>query len=826
MRKKPELMSPAGSWEALVAAVQNGADAIYMGGTKFNARRQASNFVEEALRKAVEYAHLYGVRIYITLNTLVKEKELEEWKAFLPELESLHVDGVIVQDLGGAGYIVQNHPNLSLHASTQMTIHQLEGVQVLEEIGFERVVAARELTLKELKNISENSDIELETFIHGALCVSYSGQCLMSSMLGGRSGNRGMCAQPCRLAYTLNKHKDPDNQPTYHISMKDLSTLEILDEILDAGVTGLKIEGRMKRAEYVAVVTREYRKALDSVLKTGKYIPEESAKKELEQIFNRGGFTKGYYYGTDHSDLYAREKPNHWGTYLGNVTRVDKGLVWVHLEDELDIGDGIEFWNQNQEGKRNENKGQLVSRLTWKGSQTDKGEKGRLIGISSSIHPSPGTQVYRTSRASQLKKAEESFQNPYGRKIPINAKVFVKMGTVPVLVFQDFQGVEGKAVGNYEVQKAMNRALDEQTIREQLNRLGDTPFEIQSLELELGEDVFLPVSVLNQLRRDAANELIAGRIAYYDKKALSPKGKRQSNGRYYVHIPEESKNPKLNGYVDSLNFDLALIEGLDILSYAPASFQFSLKTLQEQVRTIQRFGIQVRLALPTITRLEDMAYLRSLPDEFWSLFDDCQVGNLGQIKLLQEKGIQESYGSHTLNVTNSMSMDELSRLGLKGVTLSPELTLAEIRDIMNQTSLPWEILVYGRIVLMSLEYCPHANKKNQCNHCRFMGEHVLTDRKGYLFPVRKKRISHCYSELWNSQPIFLADQLAPFYNLGASSWGLNLEGMPPADWKPVIQSYRFGLEHPGKNLPEDLGVYTRKVKDSGFTKGHFFRGVE
>ena len=324
-KRLPELLSPAGSWEALTAAVQNGADAVYMGGTRFNARRLADNFDNESLRKAVEYAHLYGVRIYITLNILIKEKELDEMKAFVSELEELRVDGVIVQDLGAARYIAQNHPALSLHASTQMTIHQLEGVKVLEEMGFSRVIPARELTLEELKHISGSSCLELETFIHGALCVSYSGQCLMSSMLGGRSGNRGMCAQPCRLAYTLNKAQNNAGQPAYHLSMKDLSTVEYLDEILAAGITGLKIEGRMKRPEYVAIVTREYRKALDDILKAGYgdsnpaalnepgssgfEKPDTTVQTELAQVFNRGGFTKGYYFGTDHTDLFARENP-------------------------------------------------------------------------------------------------------------------------------------------------------------------------------------------------------------------------------------------------------------------------------------------------------------------------------------------------------------------------------------------------------------------------------------------------------------------------------------------------------------------------------------
>lgn len=836
----PELLAPAGSWEALVAAVQNGADAVYMGGTKFSARRLAENFDNHALRRAIEYAHLYGVRIYIAVNILIKERELEELKAYLKELEEYKVDGVIIQDLGAARLIAQNYSGLSLHASTQMTVHQLEGMQVLEEMGFDRVVPARELTLEELKSMSLNSSLELETFIHGALCVSYSGQCLMSSMLGGRSGNRGMCAQPCRLAYTLDKHNKQSGQTAYHISMKDISTLDFLDKILASGVTSFKIEGRMKRAEYVAIVTREYRKALDSILETGRYKPDRKAKQELEQIFNRGGFTRGYYFGTDHSDLYSREKPNHWGVYIGKVEKLDKDIIWIALEEDLESGDGIEFWS-----KKPGNKGQIAGGLLINGIQTGKGKKGQLVGISSTIRPEIGCLVYRTSKASQLKEAEESYKNRYNRKILISAHASIRLGETPVLVFRDEKGIESSAVVEFQVQSAMNRALNENTIREQLSRLGDTPFELASLDLELDANVFVPVSVLNQLRRDAVNSLIENRILYYDNKAVAKvKSKRRQvslmkavsqrrneediivKDNQYFSDRKSQALTLLNGYVDRLDYHPEVLEGLDILSYTPVSYYLQIEKLENQVKSIQKSGIEVRLVLPTITRRSDMDLIGNLPNEFWSLFDDYQVGNLGQLKLLQEKGIGKCFGSHTLNVTNSLTIAQLSDLGLKGVTLSPELTIGEIRDIINRTSLPWEILMFGRITLMTLEYCPQGDGKNRCNNCKFIGMHTLTDRKGYTFPLRKKRISHCYSELLNSQPILLADNLEPFHSLSAPYWGLILEGLSNEECKNIIKCYRYGLNHPDRDLPQNLADYIQTVKNNGFTRGHFFRGVE
>jgi putative protease len=830
LTRKPELLAPAGSWEALRAAVQNGADAIYMGGTKFNARRLADNFDDEALRKAIEYAHLYGVRIYITVNILIKEKELDELKAFLPLLEELAVDGVIVQDLGAARYIAQHHPKLALHASTQMTIHQLEAVKLLEGMGFSRIVPARELTLEELRYISENSPLELETFIHGALCVSYSGQCLMSSMLGGRSGNRGMCAQPCRLAYTLDKEKHGSGQSIYHISMKDLSTLDFLDEILNAGVTSLKIEGRMKRAEYVAVVTREYRKALDSIRETGQYKPSRLAEEELQQIFNRGSFTKGYYYGTDHGDLYAREKPNNWGVYLGKVTKTDKNTVWIALETDLETGDGIEFWM-----KGSGSKGQLVSSLFLKRKKVDKARKGQIAGISSSIGPKPGTLVYRTSKASQLKEAQASFSNIYNRKIPVSAVAELKIGMNPVLVLQDDDGNQGKATVDYPVQPAVKKALTVEHISMQLNKLGSTPFEITDLRLDCSDGIFLPISILNQLRREAAQDLINKRIAYYDVKAISLKPTVSKDSasicKKYPYTTNQTvyrpaSHPILNGYISRLDIQGSYLNGLDVVSYAPRSFSFNIDALKEQVDNIQKSGIQVRLVLPAITRMYDMDLLRGLPKEFWEIFDSFQVGNLGQISLLQEKGLDKIFGDHNLNITNSLSLAQLSDLGLRGGVLSPELTTSEIRDIIDRSSLPCEILVYGRITLMTLEYCPHAANKDSCTNCRYMGEHTLTDRMGYVFPVRKKRIARCYTEILNSQPVFLADDMSAINKLPVAAWGLKMEDLSPDELMLVVSSYRYALDHPGDSLPEDLSVYAERVKNNGFTKGHFFRGVE
>ena len=821
MDKQVELLSPAGSWDALVAAVQNGADAIYMGGTKFSARRMADNFDNDKLKEAIDYAHLYGVKIYITINILIKEKELDDLRSFLPLLEEYSVDGVIIQDLGAIRIIAQEYPKLSLHASTQMTVHQLEGVQVLENMGFSRVVPARELTLEEIRHITQNSQVKVETFIHGALCVSYSGQCLMSSILGGRSGNRGMCAQPCRLPYTLNKGEaNGKGKPKYQISMKDLSSIDFLDDIIAAGVTSFKIEGRMKRAEYVAVVTREYRKALDIMLKDGHYLPNKTVDKELQQIFNRGGFTKGYYYGTDHRNLFAQKKPNHWGIYLGKVTGTDKNIVWIELDDDIEVGDGIEYWVE--EGS---SKGQTVSSLIINGRNIEKGVKGQVVGIKSSIRIESGTYVYRTSKASQLKLAESSYSNIYKRKIPVKAVAELKMDGKPALTLWDQEGNQGRTTLEYQIQPAIKRALNEDEITIQLNKLGDTPFIIESLTVNMDEGIFLPVSVLNQLRREAVQDLIGNRVGYYHERAIKISDRNISVANL-PPIYQSIENPQLCGYLDRLDIEPSVLEGLDVLSYAPRTFSFKLYELKEQVSNIQKMRISVHLVLPRITRMDDMTLLRSLPDEIWTIFDDYQIGNLGQIKLLTEKGIQKCYGDYGLNVMNTLSIAQLYDLGLKGIVLSPELTIGEIRDIIKKSSLPCEILVYGRVTLMTMEYCPHAMEKKGCSSCRSMSESSLTDRMGYEFPLVKRRISHCYTELLNSQSIFLADDMNAIHRVSAAGWGLKLEGLTEKEMQSVLALYRFALDHPGKGLPETLSTKAEEIKKNGFTKGHFFRGVE
>ena len=346
MKKQIELLAPAGSMEAFYAALKNGADAVYLGGKLFNARNFAKNFDIEDIKNVVRYAHVRNVKVYVTVNILISDQEFEMAIDFIKELYLANVDGIIIQDIGLINVVSKLFKGLEIHASTQMTIYNKSGADFLKKYGFSRVVLARETSLKEIKEVTCDNDIDVEIFGHGALCISYSGQCLLSSMIGGRSGNRGSCAQPCRMEYELieenNGHKKSVKKG-HLLSPKDLCSIRSLKDMINNGVTSLKIEGRMKTPEYVAVVTKIYRKYIDNL----EHNIEESDIKDLTQIFNRGGFTEGYFKGYAPSNMITTTKPKNWGTYLGKVILANskKRLVKVKLDNPLNMGDGIEIWN-------------------------------------------------------------------------------------------------------------------------------------------------------------------------------------------------------------------------------------------------------------------------------------------------------------------------------------------------------------------------------------------------------------------------------------------------------------------------------------------------
>ena len=501
-----ELLAPVGSFEALKAAVQNGANAVYLGGKDFGARASANNFDRDELKEAVKYAHIRGVQVFVTTNTLRKENEIEDFLEYAKFLYDIDVDAIILQDIGMARLIKRELPDFELHASTQMVAHSLEDVKYLESVGFDRVVLAREVTVEEIKYICDNCKADIEVFVHGALCVCYSGQCLMSSMIRNRSGNRGRCAQPCRQRYELidvYTGEVVNSNGDYLLSPRDLNAIEEIDKVIDAGVHSLKIEGRMKRPEYVATVIDGYRKTIDEYLATNKLNVSDETINDLYTIFNRK-FTKGLLLGDVGKDMMNSQLPNNQGLYVGTVVDYNKKAkrLKIKLANTLKKGDGINLG------------GGTIGRIIKNGNIETIGYKGETIELDFVGEARKGQIVFKTSDSELMDRVQATFtQDKEFVKNIIDAKITIKLGQKPILTLKDRHSNEATIEGDKIVEEAMKVALSKEKVETQLRKLGNTPYELDLLEIELDDNVSLPISLLNQMRRDC--------IEILDKESLA-----------------------------------------------------------------------------------------------------------------------------------------------------------------------------------------------------------------------------------------------------------------------------------------------------------------
>ena len=568
-----ELLAPAGSREALVAAVESGADAVYLAGNMFGARAYADNFDEEGMREAIRFAHLRGVHVHVTVNTIMDSRELPELKKYLRFLYEAGADAVLVQDLGAARIVRETVPELPMHASTQMTVHNLDGVRALEALGFSRVVLSREVTLEAVRHICTQAKAEIEVFIHGALCVCYSGQCLMSSMIGGRSGNRGRCAQPCRLPYTLVDEKDNDmlgdSAGKYLLSPRDMNTINLLPELLAAGVTSLKIEGRMKRPEYVAVAVGCYRRAVDSFLSGDFAVPEEDSR-ALAQIFNRD-FTTAYLEKKQGRNMMSDKRPNNRGLMLGRVQEYhplteDSGLAVLRLSDGISAGDQVDFWVKvggrvtatvqdmqlvtGLRGKHNlKNAGKNINRADKKNQERNQGKKqdrnqakklaknasslnmqnllpvekaaaGDMVALTVKGRVFPGDRVFKVYDGKLMESAKAMYSTGAPvRRFGVRAVVRAAVGQPLYLSFTDEYGNVAEAETEFMGQEAMKRPLTKETLMKQIGRLGTSIFTLRELKAEISGHVMVPVSELNEVRRKCVEQLEKMRLADFQAAA-------------------------------------------------------------------------------------------------------------------------------------------------------------------------------------------------------------------------------------------------------------------------------------------------------------------
>ncbi|GAB4258085.1 DUF3656 domain-containing U32 family peptidase [Thermincola ferriacetica] len=843
---KPELLAPAGSWDALVAAVQNGADAVYVGGRMFNARQYASNFDREELIRAVDYAHVRGVRVYVTVNTLIADNEISELVAYLKFLYETGVDAVIVQDLGMLRLARSVFPELNVHASTQMTLHNTPGVELVKASGVKRVVLAREMSLDEIKQAKQRTGVEVEVFVHGALCISYSGQCLMSSLIGGRSGNRGRCAQPCRLHYTLVDERgkillEPEEVGKYLLSPRDLRLLHHIPELAEAGIDALKIEGRMKRPEYVATVTRIYRQALDRYAMAPynfEITPEED--RQLLQIFNRD-FTTGYFMGPPGADLMSYKRPNNRGIRLGRVVNYNrkKATMSIQLDERLNLGDGIEVWVS--EGGR---QGTVVDQILLAGNPVESGLPGQTVTVPVKGKVKPGDRVFKTHDALLMRQAQQSFTSPKElRKVNIAMKVRVKAGEPLRIIVEDTEGNKAVARTEFIAEEAINRPLTKETIRRQVQRLGNTPFNLATLEIKIDGNIMVPLSEINEARRKALHLLEQQRIMLKRPVAIpetlvAARLEEADSYRKDKEKREQRKIMRLSAAVGNKEAALAAFEaGVDVVYVGADGLNgtpvLKVDDLQELAAKAESQGAQLVFALPRITKDKDLVVIAPFLQQAGKLNLGILATNLGTLKTVRDVGFSNIYADYSLNAFNSQALLWLQDNGVSQVTLSPELTLEQIERLAAEFNV--EVVGHGALPLMISEHCVVGSvyggfkEAQKCNQpCRGGEQFALKDRLGMLFPL----VTDCFcrSHIFNPKELCLIEDLKPLYEAGVCTVRLELRKDSPDYVKKVAGFYRQEIDKLMKNkntyAPDpDAKETLVAMTAQGVTKGHLYRGV-
>ena len=778
-----ELLAPAGSFDALKAAVEAGANAVYLAGEKFGARAYAENFAGEQLLKAVEFAHLRGVAVHVTVNTIVADEELDEFADYIKFLRRAHVDALLVQDLGAAAVAKQIAPEIPLHASTQMTIHNSEGIKILAELGFTRAVLSRELTLTEIKKICSTSPIETEIFIHGALCVCWSGQCLMSSLIGGRSGNRGRCAQPCRLPYELvDEHgKNLLNAGKYLLSPKDLNTLELLPQLIKTGVTSLKIEGRMKRPEYVATVVKVYRDALDKNFST----PED--KQKLAQIFNRD-FTTAFLEKNLGKNLISDMKPNNRGVLIGRVVEVSRDKIVLKLAEKIHAGDQIEIWVK------------VGGRVTF--TVEDFEMRGELCTIKTATR---GVRVhdraFKIFDAELTAEARKFFTGAPVRKIPVVANVQAKIGEPLTLTLTDSDGFSATAQTNFIAEVAKNRPLTFDTLKNQIGRMGNSVFAPEKISADIDENLMIPISELNDVRRRAVEQLENLRLKNFEREKISAPAIK-------ISPPCTVEDTKIIAQVDTPEkISAALDAGVDEILFAGENFTNQpVKNISAAIEFVHARDKKISLATPRIVRESEMPALEKILSVD---IDAIYVHNLATLNLAKKFSAAPIHTDFSLHVFNSMTINFLKNLGVVGVTLSPELNLTQIKNLLKKSPLPVECIVHGRQELMISAYCVLGSflgglDKKNCPHICRTKKFFLRDRLGELFPVVTDQF--CRMHILNAKTLSMIDNRAEFG--GVARIRVDCRALTVEQTAQVVRAYKFG----GAEI-------------ENFTRGHYFRGV-
>ncbi|MBD7913665.1 U32 family peptidase [Clostridium sp. Sa3CUN1] len=779
-----EILAPAGSMESLIAAMNKGADAVYLGGNKFSARAYASNFDNDNMIKAVDYVHSYGAKVYVTLNTILKENEIEEAVRYVGFLYEIGVDAIILQDLGLFKRIKEEFPDFEIHASTQMTIHNGEGALFFKEKGFHRIVLSRELSIDEVKYISKDLGIETEIFVHGALCISYSGQCLMSSMIGGRSGNRGRCAQPCRMEYTL-KGINSGERKAYLLSPKDTCTIENVKDIIDSGTYSLKIEGRMKRAEYVAGVVDNYKKAVEKELYKTEYNVNKG-KRELLQLFNRGGFSNAYLHKNLGKDMMSFNHPRNTGVPLGKIEKSGE----IILKENIALGDGFRFRDT----------GFNINKIIKDGLEVKEAKRGEKVKIFPKAYKI-GDEIFKSLDKKLFQSLEDSLK-PYNRKIDLTAKVSFKISE-PLKLIVTYNDKEYTFLGEI-VNKAEKKPLSKERIIEALSKSSDSVFKLNEIEFINFEDGFLRISDVNNLRREALESIQKSITKSYRRK------RPEKNEKIKEEINKKVSFDIMYQCITKEQLKAILEEGAtDIIIDVFNRDKDALK-IQDIINLYEEKNVNIYLKIPNIIKSEFNTVV-NLIEKVKNYIKGIVTVNAGIIRKYQNELI--IIGDYKLNIINSEAL-KFYQKEIHVPTLSLELNRKEIKTMLKGNKGNIQGIVYGKTELMISEYCPIGStfgEKSSCKDCNLActrDKFTLIDRMNEKFRVMTDIF--CRSYILNPSPLNLIEEKEDLVSLGVNSFRVEFRDESYNEVKKVFKMIR----------------HEEEINSKEYTKGHYRRGIE
>ncbi len=831
-----ELLAPAGSMEALRAAIANGADAVYFGGKEFSARAYADNFSLEEITQAVELAHFHGLKAYAAVNTLVGDKETPALLLYSAELYKAGVDGVIVQDLGMLELLHYALPELPLLASTQMTIANGAGADLLAENGVFRVILPREMRFEDIAAFRQATAVEAESFVHGALCVCYSGQCLFSSMVGGRSGNRGRCAQPCRMAYQLCDEFGDEIETLaegkYLLSPKDLFGYENLADLYQLGLAAWKIEGRMKKPQYVATVCRIYSKALRQLEQGLHFAPDAEELRQLTQVFNRD-HCSAYWQGNPGLALMSLSRPNNRGLFLGRILEFKGGRITVKLAQPLHRGDGVEIWTSGQR------QGFKTEQIYLDGEElVALAPAGAIVRLPLSGSCRVGDRLFKTYDAPLMEGAELSYERLPDK--PLHFHVTAQIGRRLTVSVEDPDGYKATRESAYVVEPAKNSQKPLTVAFSQLGRLGGTGYTLASLKGEVAENAMLPSSVLNQLRRELVHNLMLQRRAKdarpFDNvrfstmlKAVAEKKEKapaRSGGRpAFPALTVLAQTPAQALAAAARSITDIYFDTVGFVDQGPVDLRVLAAEIKE--RRARLIPYLPHVILPR----EEESWLKRL--RLWQSLNlpALVVNNIGQAAFLRKQGWEgEIYAGPGCNIYNSAACRFLYRNQIRRATLSPELTLSQLAAL-DSNGLETEVFGQGALQLMVSEYClPGAlcgfrNRQNgqdvPCMRpCRSQRPLYLRDEKGFSFPLRCD--NDCRMHIFNAREHCLLNELPELAAAGVRRLLLDIRLYPEQRGNRIMELYRdarqdaFSYEEAKLRLPTIMKEYT---------KGHLYRGV-